>query len=278
MQIKQLYHLLRLSAFCLVMAMVANCADSVDFEQPQLDVSEQALTFNTQGEEKTIMVNTNCKEWIATSPKQWIHLTPNGNELIVKVDANVTEWNETAISLSTAAWQWKITVSQSADNQSLGISGGEVVLPQVGGTTSVNVNTGDIPYELIQAESTDWLQIVKKKHSLKFISKPNYDTKERTVKLKISIGGKNTDVVVKQPGVCAFVLACNPAYLSAFIKWWILSINAAASLPNMVLQILHLIYTKKHTCLELPPLYLKKSSMCMTRRLSCQHVFLHAHW
>lgn len=211
MQIKQLYHLLRLSAFCLVMAMVANCADSVDFEQPQLDVSEQALTFNTQGEEKTIMVNTNCKEWIATSPKQWIHLTPNGNELIVKVDANVTGMERNSyILIDGGLAVKKITISQSADNQSLGVSGGEVVLPQVGGTTSVNVNTGDIPYELIQAESTDWLQIVKKKHSLKFISKPNYDTKERTVKLKISIGGKNTDVVVKQPGVCAFVLACNP--------------------------------------------------------------------
>ena len=130
MQIKQLYHLLRLSAFCLVMAMVANCADSVDFEQPQLDVSEQALTFNTQGEEKTIMVNTNCKEWIAISPKQWIHLTPNGNELIVKVDANVTGMERNSyILIDGGLAVKKITISQSADNQSLGVSGGEVVLP-----------------------------------------------------------------------------------------------------------------------------------------------------
>ena len=59
-------------------------------------------------------------------------------------------------------------------------------------------------------EKTEWLQVIKKKHGLKFVSQPNYDVTERTSKLTLNIAGKNYDMVVKQAGVSLFVLACNP--------------------------------------------------------------------
>ena len=211
MRIINLYKLLQLSAVCLMVAMAAGCAKSDDFEQPQLSVSDKDLKFANQVGETTITVTTNCKEWVATTPKQWVHLTQSGNEIVVKVDANTTGTERSSYVLVDGGLAVeKIMVKQSAADISLNIANGELVLPQAGGTTTVDVNIESGLYDLQQSEQPEWLQIVRKKHALKFISKPNYDATERTVKLTISYAGKNNEVVVRQPGVSTFVLACNP--------------------------------------------------------------------
>ena len=196
---------------CLLVAMVAGCTKSDDFEQPQLSVSDKELKFANQVGETTITVTTNCKEWVATTPKQWVHLTQNGNEIVVKVDANTTGTERSSYVLVDGGLAVeKVMVKQSAADISLNIANGELVLPQAGGTTTVDVNIESGLYDLQQSEQPEWLQIVRKKHALKFISKPNYDATERMVKLTISYAGKNNEVVVRQPGVSTFVLACNP--------------------------------------------------------------------
>lgn len=211
MRIINLYKLLRYSSVCLLLAMVAGCAESVDFEQPQLSVSEKEIKFTNQISEKTITVNTNCKEWIATTPKQWIHLTQNGNEIIVKADANTSGIARNSYILVDGGLAVeKIMVNQSAADLSLDIANGEIILPQAGGTTTVDINLESSMYEMVQSEKPDWLQIIKKKNALKFISKTNHSATERSIKLTISSAGKNSEVVVKQPGVATFILACNP--------------------------------------------------------------------
>ena len=138
MRIINLYKLLRYSSVCLLLAMVAGCAESVDFEQPQLSVSEKEIKFTNQISEKTITVNTNCKEWIATTPKQWVHLTQNGNEIIVKADANTSGIARNSYILVDGGLAVeKIMVNQSAADLSLDIANGEIILPQAGGTTTV---------------------------------------------------------------------------------------------------------------------------------------------
>ena len=211
MRIINLYKLLRYSSVCLLLAMVAGCAESVDFEQPQLSVSEKEIKFTNQIGEKTITVNTNCKEWIATTPKQWVHLTQNGNEIIVKADANTSGIARNSYILVDGGLAVeKIMVNQSAADLSLEIANGEIILPQAGGTTIVDVNLESNMYKMVQSEKPDWLQIIKKKNALKFISKTNYSAIERSITLTISNAGKNKEVVVKQPGVATFILACNP--------------------------------------------------------------------
>ena len=211
MRIMNLYKLLRLSSVCLLLAMVAGCAESVDFEQPQLSVSEKEIKFTNQIGEKTITVNTNCKEWIATTPKNWIHITQNGNEFVVKVDANTSGTERSSYILVDGGLAVeKIMVNQSAADLSLEIANGEIILPQAGGTTILDVNLESNMYEMVQSEKPDWLQIIKKKNALKFISKTNYSAIERSITLTISNAGKNKEVVVKQPGVATFILACNP--------------------------------------------------------------------
>ena len=65
--------------------------------------------------EKTITVTTNCKEWFATTPKQWVHLTQNGNEIIVKVDANTSGAERNShILVDGGLVVEKIMVNQSA--------------------------------------------------------------------------------------------------------------------------------------------------------------------
>lgn len=211
MRIINIHKLMQFSLLYLLLGIVVGCAENDSFEQPYLNVSEKEISFSNQMIEKTITVNTNCKEWIATTPKAWVHLTQSGNEIAVHVDPNTTGMERSSYILVDGGLAvQKIMVSQSAADISLNLSNGEIILPQAGGTTTVDLKIDATSYDLTQNETTEWMQVIKKKHGLKFISKPNYSTTERTIKLTIAVAGKNNEVVVKQPGVSTFILACNP--------------------------------------------------------------------
>lgn len=211
MRIIKLMQSLRLALSAIVLAIVASCAETDVFEQPQLNVSAQEISFSNQAEEQTLTVVTNCKEWMATSPKAWIHLQQKGNEVAVKVDANPTGLERMGYILVDGGLAVrKVVVKQSAANVSLDALKGEVVLPQTGGTTFVDVHAGSGTYELLQHEPQPWLQVIAKKRGLKFMAQPNYTTADRTVKLMLSLDGQQREVVVKQPGVSTFIFACNP--------------------------------------------------------------------
>ncbi len=205
------YKMLHLAVVCFFVAMTTGCSETVDFHQPQLSVSEKEITFTNQMGEKVIAVNTNCKDWIVSSPQPWVHLTQNDHELNVKVDANNGSGERsTYILVDGGLAVEKITVRQSASDQILKIQDNEIILPQNGGVTMVDINEDGAEYEIKPDAENVWVKIVKKKRALKFISEANYGAKERSFKLSIVQGGKNTDVTVKQPGVSTFVLACNP--------------------------------------------------------------------
>ena len=187
MRIMNLYKLLRLSSICLLLVMVAGCTESIDFEQPQLTVSEKEIKFTNQIGEKSITVNTNCKEWVATTPKNWIHITQNGNKFVVKVDANTTGSERSSYILVDGGLAVeKIIVNQSAADLSLEIAKGEIILPQAGGTTMVDVNLESSMYENgFRAKKPDWLQnYQKRKNALKFISKTNLQHNRKKYKAR----------------------------------------------------------------------------------------------
>ena len=211
MRMMTLHKLLRFSLIGMILSFVVGCAENDGFEQPQLSVSEKDMVFSNQIGEKIITVTTNCKNWMVTTPKSWVHLQQNGNEIVVQVDANTTGVERSSYILVDGGLAVeKIKVKQSAADISLDIAQGEVILPQSGGTTTVDVNLESSRYELLQDEKPEWLHIIKKKQALKLIARPNHDVAERTTKFTISFAGKNSEVVVKQPGVATFILACNP--------------------------------------------------------------------
>lgn len=159
----KIYKLFMLLPLSLILGLMASCVKSDDIEQPQLSVSDKDLKFANQIGETIVTVNTNCNEWIATTPKSWMHLTKNGNEIAVKVDANTTGAERNGYILVDGGLAVeKISVTQSAADISLEVANGVVVLPQVGGTTTVDVNVEGSLYELAQNETPSWLQIVKK--------------------------------------------------------------------------------------------------------------------
>lgn len=90
MRIINIHKLLQFSLLCLLLGIAVGCAENDSFDQPYLNVSEKELSFSNQIGEKTITVNTNCKEWMATTPKAWVHLTQSGNEITVHLDPNTT--------------------------------------------------------------------------------------------------------------------------------------------------------------------------------------------
>ncbi len=197
MRIMNLYKQQYIYVLFLLLVMMAGCSEKDNFDQPYLNVSEKELSFSNQIDEKTITVNTNCKEWIATTPKPWIHITQNGNSLSVRVDNNTTgaERNSYILVDGGLAVE-KVIVKQSSSDFTLGFANNEIILPQGGGTTTANINKEISQYELLQTEQVDWLQVIKKKHSLKFISKANYSVAERTIKLIASLNGKTSEIMV----------------------------------------------------------------------------------
>ena len=86
------------------------------------------ISFSNQIGEKTITVNTNCKEWMATTPKAWVHLTQSGNEIAVHVDPNTTGMERSSYILVDGGLAvQKIMVSQSAADITLNLNNGEII-------------------------------------------------------------------------------------------------------------------------------------------------------
>ena len=83
MRIINIHKLLQFSLLCLLLGIAVGCAENDSFDQPYLNVSEKEISFSNQIGEKIITVNTNCKEWMATTPKAWVHLSQSGNEIAV---------------------------------------------------------------------------------------------------------------------------------------------------------------------------------------------------
>ena len=211
MRIINIEKLLQISLLSLLLGIVVGCSESKYFENPFLNVSEKEISFSNEAGEKTIMVETNSKDWIATAQKSWVHLTEKGNEVVVQVDPNPTAVERSSyIMVDGGLAVQKIIVKQSAAALSLELSKGEIILPQAGGETMVDLKMAGMPYQVTQEEKPEWLEVIKKKNGLKFISKTNHSVKERTAKLTVTFAGKSNDVVVKQPGASLFVLACNP--------------------------------------------------------------------
>ena len=211
MRIINIEKLLQISLLSLLLGIVVGCSESKYFENPFLNVSEKEISFSNEAGEKTIMVETNSKEWIATAQKSWVHLTEKGNEVMVQVDPNPTAVERSSyIMVDGGLAVQKIIVKQSAAALSLELSKGEIILPQAGGETMVDLKMAGMPYQVTQEEKPEWLEVIKKKNGLKFISKTNHSVTERTAKLTVTFAGKSNNVVVKQPGTSLFVLACNP--------------------------------------------------------------------
>ncbi len=211
MRIINIEKLLQISLLSLLLGIVVGCSESKYFENPFLNVSEKEISFSNEAGEKNIMVETNSKDWIATAQKSWVHLTEKGNEVVVQVDPNPTAVERSSyIMVDGGLAVQKIIVKQSAAALSLELSKGEIILPQAGGATMVDLKMAGMPYQVTQEEKPEWLEVIKKKNGLKFISKTNHSVKERTAKLTVTFAGKSNDVVVKQPGTSLFVLACNP--------------------------------------------------------------------
>ena len=140
----KIFKLFMLLPLSLILGLMASCVKSDDIEQPQLSVSDKDLKFANQIGETIVTVNTNCKEWIATTPKSWMHLTKNGNEIAVKVDANTTGAERNGYILVDGGLAVeKISVTQRAAGKS-----SEVVVKQPGVSTFILACNPGTPFSL----------------------------------------------------------------------------------------------------------------------------------
>lgn len=192
---------------------VASCEESVDSPQPFLKLSTQEVQLTAEGGEATIDINTNRPTWVASSPREgeWLSLQPEGQSLKLRITPNPTPLPRTTYVLIDAGLAIeKVSIIQAANAQALDFEEGSIVLPQLKGSTLVEVPTGGADWSVSPKEETPWLQLIAKRNSLKLIAQTNHSDQERSTTLSFDIGGVQRDIVVRQPGVSLFVLACNP--------------------------------------------------------------------
>lgn len=205
--------LLAAASFFVLLFAAAGCSDTAEVEQPEFAVSETDLAFEQSAGEKIVTVETNLADWMPSSPAEgsWLSLEKSAGKLVVKAKENVTgEIRKTYIILNASRAVKKITVSQAAATATLGIEGGEVLLPQKGGDVTAYITSNLSGYEIKKTETADWLTVIPKKHSVKFVAPVNRSTNDRVAKLALVGSGKTAEVIVRQPGISLFILACNP--------------------------------------------------------------------
>ena len=209
-----LYNKLKWAVSIVVLAAVtAACSDTTDYERPTLTLSAQNLSFGKLMDEQFIHVASNRSSWIASSSaeEEWLSLERKGDSLSVRVKNNETGLTRSsAIIIDAGLAVQKVMVSQSADDVILGVDGGEIIVPQAGGNVTAEVQANIPDYTITPEESAQWLKVIKKKHGLKVFAERNGTTQARTAAFLLRSGEHQSRIVVKQPGIEVFVLACNP--------------------------------------------------------------------
>lgn len=190
-----------------------SCEESTDFQQPQLTLSTRSLQFPAEGGEQHISVQSNRPQWAAASPREgeWLQVQTEADRIRLRLLPNPTPLTRTTHLLVDAGLAVeKVSIEQAPNAQALDFDKGSIFLPQLKGSTLVNVPTGGADWNVTTKEPSDWLQLIAKRESLKLIATTNHSDQERSATLVLRIGQVEREVVVRQAGVSLFVLACNP--------------------------------------------------------------------
>ena len=170
-------------------------------ELNSLSVTPNSLIFlpNESGA-KTVSVTTNSKDgWNATSDKSWITLTKKDNTIEVKVGTNSSNSERTGTIKVTAgnAPEKTITVTQGFAI-TFTVSPEKLEFDYKAGSKNITVNTNASDWTY--SENASWISVTKSSNRLAVSVTENTGKSERTANIKITAGGEESTVSVKQDG------------------------------------------------------------------------------
>lgn len=172
------------------MGMFITVACSDDETPKELKVLVANVSFDANGGQGTIQVNTNASLTV-TSDREWCVTTCEGNVVKVEVDTNEELEGRTAgITISTLQGTTVVPVSQEGCTISYKRSEAGIILPYTGGNRTVSLKTNKNYEVLIPESAQGWLSysIDNLNGTLTFTATPSLDMKPRGADVEVKIG------------------------------------------------------------------------------------------
>lgn len=151
--------------------------------------SEEPLTFEAAGTEKTIKFSTNVA-WESTASENWITLSPKdgqaANDIELKVTATANsefKAREAEITITADNKTAKVKVTQDA---AVLLEQTEFWTAQKGESGEFAVNASDFNVEVKDATENPWLTLVAEGRKVKYTAAPNNDFGYRSAAVEIT--------------------------------------------------------------------------------------------
>ena len=167
--------------------------------ETKFSISSNTASFTSSSGSKTFSVNSNASWQIKTNTKSWGHLSRDGNNLTLRVDANLSASSRTDyFELSSGNKTIRVDITQSAGETTLSLSPQSLNFTSNGGIQTINVSTNS-NWD-ITVSTASWGHLEKRGNQLLVKVDANYGYSSRTDYFKISAGNKTVQVNISQSG------------------------------------------------------------------------------
>lgn len=197
-----------------VALLCASCNSQVNdidgMEKAYITLSEELVSFTRESGKKVIIVNTDAKSWVATSPAEgkWLSVEKKEDALILSAAKNDTgTQRETYVLLNAGDASTVLNIRQSAGESVLEISETDLSVISNGGTYKLNVTGTDADWTLEGAEMFPWITVKKTAEgNIDLVVLPNRETAAREAKIYVRTSDVTKEIVIKQQGLSDFLL------------------------------------------------------------------------
>lgn len=204
---KQLFLLL---FFGLMMVkLLGACKPEAD-KFPYITTPADIIRLNSIGQEETLEVKTNQKEWTFACPADWVFIKKGQGKNKVVVTA--TEHlglvaRETDAVLVAGGVYHRIKIQQSGQGITFGSGPSEIHLSSFSGETTLNINESDTEWT-VEESSADWLVLEAKPKRQELVLNVEENTKdgERSVRITLDSGGEKKVLNITQEGRSPYFL------------------------------------------------------------------------
>ncbi len=166
---------------------------------PDLSVSPENILFNSFEETKTIKISSKESWYIGTNIASWGHLSQSGNDLIVKVDKNVSrDSRKDWFTIKTANAEKMIKITQEGMPAYLSVSTDSLHFDSHEGSQMISVNT-NLEWD-ISRQTAGWGHLYKKGNTLSVSVDKNTMSEPRSDYFRIKSEDNEVTVNVFQDG------------------------------------------------------------------------------
>ena len=166
---------------------------------PNFDISSTSANFTASGGSKTFTVTATAPWNIETGTTTWGHLTINGNELTLKVDANNQISNrDDYFTIKSGAKSIRVNITQLGLTPKFGISSTSANFTAAGGSQTFTINSNSS--WSIETQPKSWGHLIKNGKTLTLNVDKNNQTSSRDDYFTIRSGSKRIRVDITQAG------------------------------------------------------------------------------